>query len=84
MSYGYRPGHTVQVFERISHRAVKTVDCPGCQRKLMRTKTFAMTVNPWNKNPDGTERSRDQIRAALAAEAKAWQQLPAYHTACEP
>ncbi|WP_280371052.1 hypothetical protein [Nocardia wallacei] len=32
-----------------------------------------MTVNPFNKNPDGSVRTRDEVRAAVAARADAWQ-----------
>ena len=38
-----------------------------------RTKTFSQTLNPLNKNPDGSVRTRSDILAALRIEAVVWQ-----------
>lgn len=35
-------------------------------------KTFTATVNPWNKNADGSAKSEQQVRDDLRTEAAAW------------
>ena len=67
---------TKYVFDQLKHQAVKTLPCPVCGKKLRRQRTFMMTDNPWNVNPDGTRRSVRQIWAALQAKAIAWQAEP--------
>ena len=42
-----------------------------------------MTVNPWNKNPDGTVRTRREISRALGEQARAWEAEPFMHPKCE-
>lgn len=55
--------------------------CTVCGRATQRSRTFTMTVNPFNKNPDGTVRSRMEVRQAVEAEADAW--VPDFrHEAC--
>jgi len=42
-----------------------------------------VTLNPFNKNPDGTIRDERDIRLALAAKIAAWQAEPEAHTKCD-
>lgn len=45
-------------------------DCPSCGKtKRKRSFTVERTVNPFNKNEDGSMKSRDEVRAAARAEA---------------
>ena len=68
-------------FEEIRARRARSGKCPTCGRRVIRKFNDAMTVNPWNKNPDGTVRSRDEVRAAIEAVADAW--VPDFeHAAC--
>ena len=39
-----------------------------------KTKEFFQTVNPFNKNADGTVKSREEIRGEIVAERNAWLQ----------
>lgn len=41
-------------------------------RRRQQTKKFWQTINPFNKNADGTQKSRDQIVDELRAERDAW------------
>lgn len=60
-------------YDKISHRGEKIVRCMDCGKRMKRAKTFSMTENPWNRNPDGSVRSHSEIYAALVEEAKAWE-----------
>jgi hypothetical protein len=48
----------------------KWVDGEGKRRQ--KTKRFTMTLNPYNRNPDGTVRTEREILAALNAQKAAW------------
>ena len=73
---------TTYVFDRIEQRGYKVAKCSVCGRRLERQRTFGMTLNPWNRHPDGTVRSERDIREALKAEIAAWQQEPERHAKC--
>ena len=47
--------------------------CPVCGKRSKRTQTFMMTVNPFNKNPDGTVRTPAEVLTAVKAKASQWQ-----------
>lgn len=64
---------TVYKFEEIKQKAKKTVPCDECGKKVTRQRTFSMTENPFNKNPDGTIRTRMEIREALLEQAREWE-----------
>lgn len=59
-------------FEEVTHRATKRVPCDGCGKTLSRTRTFMQTLNPFNKNIDGTVKTRQDIRDELRTQAAAW------------
>jgi hypothetical protein len=61
------------VFEEIVCRAERSGKCVMCGKRWKKVKKFSQTVNPFNRNDDGSQKSRDQIWAELRAEAKAWQ-----------
>ena len=42
-------------------------------KKRRRQKTFYQTVNPFNKNADGSVKTRAEVYAAVRAEARAWE-----------
>jgi hypothetical protein len=46
--------------------------CPVCGRVSSRSRTFEMTVNPFNRNLDGIVKTRAEVRADVDAEAAAW------------
>ena len=58
--------------------------CTVCGKKgRKRSKTFSQTLNPYNKNEDGSIRTEEDIRHALSVEAHAWQNLPMICATCE-
>jgi len=59
-------------FDVIKERATKSGKCRECGKRCSRSKTFEQTINPWNKNDDGTQKSANDIRAELRVEVKTW------------
>lgn len=70
-------------FEEVSQLAVRKGVCDVCGKRGRRQRTFTMTINPWNKNPDGTVRTRAEVKAANRAKAQEWQGDPFVHPTCE-
>jgi hypothetical protein len=69
-------------FDVIKLKAKRTfTDSSGKKRQL--TKTFSQTVNPWNKNKNGTIKDRSQIISELETEIAAWMKLPDFVIARE-
>lgn len=73
-----------ETYWRITAKATRRARCPGCGKATTRSRTFEMTVSPFNKNPDGTVRTPSEVAAAVRAEADAWQPDPGLfrHSAC--
>lgn len=58
-------------FEEVSVKAIKRwTDENGKRRQ--KTKTFSQTVNPFNKNSDGTIKTHGEIMREISAERDAW------------
>ena len=74
---------TAYVYERITSRATKSGPCAVCGKRAQRSETFENTVNPWNRNEDGTVRTRSEIRAHVDRLAEAWRAEPVVHAGCE-
>lgn len=58
-------------FDVIKVSAMKKGKCK-CGKRLTRSKTFEQTVNPFNKNPDGTVKTRNEVSAAVSRVATDW------------
>ncbi|MGS2805361.1 hypothetical protein [Nocardia sp. MW-W600-9] len=68
-------------FPPISVTRKKSGKCPVCGKRVTRSRTFMQTVNPWNKNTDGTTRTHTEVGTAVRDEANAW--VPDFtHGAC--
>ena len=68
-------------FEKVQRRRSALGKCPVCDRYVQRRVTFEQTVNPFNLNADGSEKTREQVAEAVKAEADAW--VPDFtHLAC--
>lgn len=62
-------------FEEVSLKVVRRwTDAEG--KKRQQTKKFLQTINPFNKNADGSLKTRSQIMVELNAERDAWMQEP--------
>jgi len=60
-------------YQELAAQATRRGRCPRCNKPVTRTRTFTMTISPFNKNPDGTVRTPAEVRAAVNAKAAAWQ-----------
>ena len=60
------------VFDTVRVRAVRSGRCPACGQRVTRRKTFEATVNPFNRNADGTVRTEAEVRAHLFDDATSW------------
>lgn len=72
MPYGY----TVTTYEKVTSHAIRYGKCPICGKRTQRLKTFTQTVNPFNKNPDGTVKTRAEVSESVKSQAKAWNPPP--------
>ena len=63
-------------FERITAPATVTRKC-ACGKWSGRSKTFWQTVNPFNRNDDGTVKTRAEVAADVHREAAEWR--PVYN-----
>lgn len=57
------------VVQRIAKRSFK---CRVCGKPGRRSTTFYQTLNPFNKNADGTVKTRAEIESELLAKDEAW------------
>lgn len=62
----------VTTYERVDYGVTRRGVCPVCGGKVSRSTTFSATINPFNRNADGTVRNRVDIRRELARQADAW------------
>jgi hypothetical protein len=56
--------------------------CTVCGKPVTRSKTFEQTVNPWNRNEDGTPKTPQEVYASVSAEANTWEPDDFTHTKC--
>lgn len=57
-------------FEKVSLPGTRTIVVDG--KKKRQSKTFYQTLNPFNRNEDGTVKTRAEIMTELTAERKRW------------
>ncbi len=61
-------------FQVLKVRAKKKQKIGG--KWVTRSKTFEQTVNPWNKNADGTIKTPREVLTAVEQEAREWELEP--------
>lgn len=64
-------------YDRITSCAVRNGRCPGCGKRVRRTRTFEQTVSPFNRVrfPDGSKgrpRTAGEVQIAVDRQAAAW------------
>jgi hypothetical protein len=64
---------TTYVFEKVKHVEKRNGVCPVCGKRVQRSHTFEETVNPYNRNADGTIKERAEVLASVRAKGKAWE-----------
>ena len=70
-------------FPVIKVKATRAVRCQGCKKPMTRTKTFECTINPFNKNSDGSIKSASEVREQAQALADKWNPEPIRCGACK-
>ena len=63
-------------FNEVKLQAKKSGKCVICGKRRNRAKTFWQTLNPFNKNADGTVKTRFDINTELQTQANIWQREP--------
>lgn len=74
---------TVYNFEKIQLRSKKDGMCDVCNQRAVRRQVFYETSNPFNVNPDGSLKTREQIMESLRHKIKDWHSKPVRHVRCE-
>ena len=69
-------------FEVLKFAGYKSGKC-GCGKYRQRQKTFVMTVNPFNRNPDGSVKTRAQVMKDLNDVIMKWRGEPITCDTCE-
>lgn len=60
------------MFEEISVKGTRKWKDPETGKQRQQTKKFAQTLNPFNKNPDGTIKTRYDIVREITARRNEW------------
>lgn len=58
-------------FQEVRHTKTVRLKCP-CGKRFQRSYAATQTVNPFNKNTDGTVKTYSEILREVIAEANAW------------
>jgi hypothetical protein len=62
-----------ETYDRVRATARRRVVCDVCGQKRYIQRTFTATVNPFNRNVDGTPRSAGQVQSVVNAQARDWE-----------
>jgi hypothetical protein len=73
---------TLNTFPRVELSGVKRLPCTGCGQQVTRKTTVHQTLNPFNKNADGSLKTRDRILFELRKQLDLWHALPTRHVKC--
>ena len=71
------------VFEEVVVKGHKSGKC-GCGKMRKRVMKFWQTISPFNKNPDGSLKTHDDICKELIKERMKWFTEPIFCDACRP
>lgn len=69
-------------FDEVSLGGTKSGKC-ACGKRRTRSQKFWQTINPFNKNADGTIKTREDILAKLRIEREEWRAKPITCEACQ-
>ena len=70
-------------YEEVKYTKMKTAPCSICGKKCTRTISASQTINPFNKNPDGTIKSPKEVGQSVSEELKKKLEQPIYHDKCK-
>ena len=63
-------------FQKISVKDTKKIKCKKCGKSTQETREFWQTVNPFNKNKDGSVKTIAEIYSEIGAELNEWMKKP--------
>jgi ribosomal protein L37AE/L43A len=66
--FNQRTGTTTTYFETIERKRKIKKKCSSCGKDRIRTISASQTVNPFNRNKDGSVKSRAQVIESVAEE----------------
>jgi hypothetical protein len=69
-------------FEEVSLATSKTSKCPVCGKRATLKKKFWQTINPFNKDENGNQKTREQIWDENRKLSEIWKKEPAVHQKC--
>ncbi|HIA5714228.1 TPA: hypothetical protein ACWQQG_000990 [Yersinia enterocolitica] len=70
-------------FQEVSITRVRVGKCDARGKRFMEKKKFYQTLNPFNKNSDGTVKSRDEILLEVKLESDKWLESSLRHEKCK-
>lgn len=73
----------ITTFREISRNAKKSGLCPRCGKRRTRTRRFYQTLNPYNRNLDGSPKTIEQIYEELKVAIADWVPNFRCQVACE-
>ena len=71
------------VFESVVLSKHRTGKCAVCGRPASRNIKVEHTINPFNRNVDGSPKTRDEVLADVSSELKRRLAEPLKHAKCE-
>ena len=63
-------------FQELKVYGSKNVKCSVCGKRVPRKKVFMQTLNPFNKLPDGTVKTTNDIYSELNLSIRQWRMNP--------
>lgn len=75
--------HIRTVYDQIKAKGQRSGVCTVCGKSGKRQRTFSQTNSPFNRHPDGTQRTDDEIYKDVREQARAWSKEPFVHPKCE-
>lgn len=72
-----------QTFKEVVFFSQRKASCAACGKPATRRLRYFQTINPFNKNTDGSVKTAEQILVELKAEAAEAKLTPLYHARCE-
>lgn len=73
----------IYYFEEVKRIASKSGICTVCGKQATLSEKFTQTINPFNKNEKGLQKTRDEIVSELVLEMAEWRALPVIHRKCK-
>lgn len=70
-------------FQVVKVTAQKAGKCGICGKRTKRSRTFEASVNPYNKNENGSPKCYSEVHADVSKECDEWLGEPLFCTNCE-